>query len=64
MDRPSAFHTLAPEDFPFTIKFVSLETSEVVHEIRCDGPGVIEVPSFGENKVNVEIYWPDGTVEK
>lgn len=60
----SSFVNLKPENYPFTVRFVSIETGEVLDEIYVDGPGAIMVKPYGPNMVNVEIHWPDGVVEK
>lgn len=59
------FHELAASDFPFTVKFFRQATGELVHEFTVPEPGMISIPALSQDgPVNVEIHWPDGTVEK
>lgn len=59
------FHELSADDFPFTVKFFREETGELVHELTCDGPGMISIPPLAQDgPVRVEIHWPDGEVDK
>lgn len=62
-DIPIRFHELRDEDFPFTIRYISVETGNVLEETVVDSPGVLVIKAHRE-KVRVEIYWPDGEVDK
>lgn len=63
-ELPSVFHELAATDFPFTVKFISLETDELLDELVVEEPGVLRIKGYGPDKVRVEIHWPDGEVDK
>lgn len=47
-DRPTVFHDLPAEDFPFTVEFLRVDTEEVVHRIRVTGPGAVEIPPLAK----------------
>ena len=54
-DKPTAFHDLPADAFPFTIEFFRADTKEVVHTIRVEGPGMVEVPPLSKMHGGVEI---------
>lgn len=64
MHDANSFHELFDQDFPFIIKYISLETDEVLEETVVDGPGAVMVKRYGPNVVRVEVHWPDGQVDK
>lgn len=53
-----------PEQYPFTVEFLSVQTDEVVHSIHVDGPGAMEIPSLirEHGRTWVRIKWGDGEV--
>lgn len=59
-ERPVAFHDFRPDQFPFRVRFIDLDTDELVHEIIVRGIGGVEVPGFAPRRVKVEITFANG----
>jgi len=61
-EKPTAFHDLAPEDFPMVIQVLDHETREKLWQATVSGPGALEVPGFAPREVRVRVWQPNGVV--
>ena len=60
-----AFSDFNPEDFPFTIRLIDVDTGLVVFTEKVTGPGALRIPGLAESgarAVSAEIVFPSGRV--
>ena len=57
------FYDLSPEDYPILFEFLTA-SGDVVHTIKVDGPGIIQVPSLHQEHgpISVRTTYGDGSV--
>jgi hypothetical protein len=68
-DLPTAFATVPPEQFPFTVDFFRVTDpngAHLLHRITVTGPGAVRVPALAGNGVPVwvRITYPGGLVDE
>lgn len=60
-EKPTAFHDLPIDSFPFLVEFYS-EDGVLVHHIEVSGPGGMEIPGLAaeHGPIWVQTTYPDG----
>lgn len=64
----SAFIDVPPNDFPFDVEVLDVETRKVVWRVTVTGPGAVEFPGRDQTNngkpVAVRVSYPDGTINE